>query len=91
MSRILPVRQVPGQASASSKLPPATTSIESAVSDWDDVDDHWGRDDDLVAASGLEQTRDDTDVGWGEALGDRSGHDADLERYLRERPPHHGD
>jgi hypothetical protein len=55
----------------------------------DDVDDHWGRDDYLVAASGLEQTRDDTDLGWGEAL---SGRDdaADLERFLRDRPPHHG-
>jgi hypothetical protein len=68
------------------------TTIEDAMTDWDDVDDNWGRDDDLVGASGLEQARDDTDLGWGEALSDRSGRDAaDLERYLRERPPHHGD
>jgi hypothetical protein len=63
------------------------------VTDWDDVDDAGERDDDLIAASGPEQAREDTDVGWGEALSDRSGHGdaADLERYLRERPPHHGD
>lgn len=66
------------------------------MTDWDDdMDDSWGRDDSLVAASGLEQTRDDTDHGWGELpLADRgAGRDdpADLERFLRERPPHHGD
>ena len=64
------------------------------MTDWDDdLDDSWGRDDHLVAASGLEQTRDDTDLGWGERLPDRSSGDdpADLERFLRERPPHHGD
>ncbi len=64
-------------------------TIISAMIDWDDVAEPWGSDDDLIAVSGLEQTRDDTDLGWGEAPG---GHDdeADLERYLRERPPHHG-
>jgi hypothetical protein len=66
------------------------------MTDWDDdLDDSWGRDDSLVAASGLEQTRDDTDLGWGElSPAERSaGRDdpADLERFLRERPPHHGD
>jgi len=66
------------------------------MNDWDDdMDDSWGRDDSLVAASGLDQTRDDTDIGWGElSSADRSsGQDdpADLERFLRERPPHHGD
>jgi hypothetical protein len=35
-----------------------------------------------------EQTSDDTDTGWGE---EPSRDDDDLERYLRERPPHHGD
>jgi hypothetical protein len=86
MSRILPVRQAPGQG------PAAGTIIEGAMADWDDLDDNWGRDDGLVVASGLEQTRDDTDLGWGEALSDRAGRDAaDLDRYLRERPPHHGD
>jgi hypothetical protein len=73
-------------------LPHDGTYHWGTVTDWDALDDNWGRDD-LVAASGLEQTRDDTDLGWGDALSDRSGHDdaADLERYLRERPPHHGD
>jgi hypothetical protein len=33
-----------------------------------------------------EQTSDDTDEAWGETP-DRD----DVERYLRERPPHHGD
>jgi hypothetical protein len=64
------------------------------MNDWDDeLDDSWGRDDHLVAASGFEQTRDDTDRGWGELSVDHpSGEDpADLERFLRERPPHHGD
>ena len=63
------------------------------MNDWDDdLDDSWGRDDHLVAASGLEQTRDDTDLGWGEPFADRSRDDAaDLDRFLRERPPHHGD
>ena len=65
------------------------------MSDWeDDLDDSWGRDDHLVTASGFEQTRDDTDLGWGDPPIDRSAHgedQADLERFLRERPPHHGD
>lgn len=64
------------------------------MSDWDDdLDDSWGRDDHLVAPSGMEQTRDDTDLGWGELFADRSGagDPEDLERFLRERPPHHGD
>lgn len=64
------------------------------MNDWDDdLDENWGRDDHLVAASGLEQTRDDTDLGWGELLDTSARRDdpADLERFLRERPPHHGD
>jgi len=66
------------------------------MSDWeDDRDDSWGRDDMpvLTSATGLEQTRDDTDVGWGERTWSDvgSGEDQDLERFLRERPPHHGD
>jgi hypothetical protein len=67
------------------------------MSDWDDEwDDSWGRDDlpVLASASGAEQTRDDVDVGWGERTwGDSLGApDAeDLERFLRDRPPHHGD
>lgn len=66
------------------------------MGDWeDDWDDSWGRDDRpvLTSATGLEQTRDDTDVGWGERTwSDGSGSsDDDLERFLRERPPHHGD
>jgi hypothetical protein len=36
-----------------------------------------------------EQTRDDTDEGWGERP--RSDEDAERERWLEEqRPPHHG-
>jgi hypothetical protein len=36
-----------------------------------------------------EQTRDDTDQGWGEPQRDE---ESDRERWLREqRPPHHGD
>lgn len=35
-----------------------------------------------------EQSGDDTDVGWGERP---EPEDGDLERYRRERPPHHGD
>ncbi len=62
------------------------------MNDWDDdMDDSWGRDDNLVAASGLEQTRDDIDVGWGETTPAGRDDPADLERFLRERPPHHGD
>jgi hypothetical protein len=63
------------------------------MGDWeDDWDDSWGRDDlpVLTSASGLEQTRDDTDIGWGERTWTESDSD-DLERFLRERPPHHGD
>jgi hypothetical protein len=37
-----------------------------------------------------EQTTDDSDRGWGERQEDASDSD-DLERFLRERPPHHGD
>lgn len=64
------------------------------MSDWDDEwDESWGRDDEpaLTAVSGLEQSRDDTDLGWGERTwAGGSGADADdLERFLRERPPHH--
>jgi hypothetical protein len=69
-----------------------------AMSDWDDdLDDSWGRDDYpalTTTASGLEQTRDDTDFGWGERTWTESGQsaqDEDLERFLRDRPPHHGD
>ena len=36
-----------------------------------------------------EQTADDTDLAWGDHRGD--GDSEDLERFLRERPPHHGD
>jgi hypothetical protein len=65
------------------------------MSDWeDDLDESWGRDDlpVLTAASGLEQTRDDLDIGWGERTwSDASAAGADdLERILRERPPHYG-
>ncbi|HEU5034322.1 MAG TPA: hypothetical protein VFT62_06140 [Mycobacteriales bacterium] len=42
-----------------------------------------GRDDEPVLP---EQTRDDTDVGWGD---DRRSEDDDLRRLLDERPPHH--
>jgi hypothetical protein len=67
------------------------------MGDWDDDwDESWGRDDQpvLTSASGLEQTRDDTDIGWGERTWTEasSGEDSDdLERFLRDRPPHHGD
>ena len=67
------------------------------MNDWDDDwDDSWGHDDHpalTTAPSGLEQTRDDTDLGWGERTWTDSGSSADddLERFLRERPPHHGD
>jgi hypothetical protein len=68
------------------------------MSDWDDDwDDSWGREEYpalTTATSGLEQTRDDTDLGWGERIWSDSGQlaqDEDLERFLRERPPHHGD
>jgi hypothetical protein len=62
------------------------------MNDWDDdMDDSWGRDDNLVAASGLDQTRDDTDAGWGELSLAGRDDPADLERFLAERPPHHGD
>lgn len=67
------------------------------MSDWeDDWDDSWGRDDlpVLTAASGLEQTRDDLDIGWGERTwtdGPGASDPDDLERFLRDRPPHYGD
>ena len=67
------------------------------MSDWDDdLDDSWGRDDLPVhtSPSGLEQTRDDLDVGWGERTwsdGASGFGDDDLERFLRDRPPHYGD
>jgi hypothetical protein len=60
----------------------------------DEYDDDWGRDErTLVAPSGYEQTRDDTDHGWGERTwsDNPSGSDPDLDRFLEERPPHHGD
>jgi hypothetical protein len=64
------------------------------MSNWDDDwDEDWGRADTPVPASGLEQTRDDTDLGWGERTwaetGSGSGDPDDVERFLRERPPHH--
>ena len=65
------------------------TIIDRTMTERDDVAEPCGPDDDLVTVSGLEQTRDDTDIGWGEAPGGRDD-EADLERYLRERPPHHG-
>lgn len=67
------------------------------MGDWeDDWDESWGRDElpVLTSSSGLEQTRDDTDLGWGERTwADASGEadPDDLERFLRDRPPHHGD
>jgi hypothetical protein len=67
------------------------------MSDWDDDwDDSWGRDDQpiLTSASGLEQTKDDTDFGWGDRIwtADAAADPGDdLERFLRERPPHHRD
>ncbi len=36
-----------------------------------------------------EQTADDTDLGWGERAVE--GDPDDLERFLVDRPPHHGD
>jgi hypothetical protein len=60
----------------------------------DEYDDDWGRDEHaLVSAAGFEQTRDDTDYGWGERTWSDApnGADPDLERFLAERPPHHGD
>lgn len=58
---------------------------------------HWGPDEGAVLP---EQTRDDTDEGWGELptamtdperLGPESSDALDDERLLREVPPHHGD
>jgi hypothetical protein len=66
------------------------------MGDWeDDLDESWGRDDlpILTSASGLEQTRDDLDIGWGERTWSDSpgASDAeDLDRFLRDRPPHYG-
>jgi hypothetical protein len=40
-----------------------------------------GPDDELLPG----QTRDDTDVGWGDAVDDED----DVGRFLDERPPHH--
>jgi hypothetical protein len=61
----------------------------------DEYDEDWGRDERaLVSPSGYEQTRDDTDYGWGERTWSDTpsgGTDPDLERFLAERPPHHGD
>ena len=61
----------------------------------DEYDEDWGRDERaLVSAAGYEQTRDDTDVGWGERTWSDTppgGVDPDIERFLAERPPHHGD
>jgi hypothetical protein len=69
------------------------------MGDWeDDWDDSWGRDDTpvLTSASGFEQTKDDTDIGWGERTWSEvsvsgAADSDDLERFLRDRPPHHGD
>jgi hypothetical protein len=37
-----------------------------------------------------QQSSDDTDDGWGERTGEGgAGHDADLARFLDEKPPHH--
>jgi len=38
-----------------------------------------------------EQTGDDTDSGWGDEESAADVAERDLDRYLRERPPHHGD
>lgn len=35
-----------------------------------------------------EQTSDDTDRGWGDERTSRTGEDPDIERLLREKPPH---
>ncbi|NYI07767.1 hypothetical protein [Allostreptomyces psammosilenae] len=35
------------------------------------------------------QTRDDTDAGWGERAGGGEDGASDLDRFLREKPPHH--
>lgn len=66
------------------------------MGDWeDDSDESWGRDDlrVLTSASGLEQTRDDLDIGWGERTwsdSPRASDAEDLDRFLRDRPPHYG-
>jgi hypothetical protein len=36
-----------------------------------------------------DQSVDDTDRGWGEHADERDPHD--VQRFLEERPPHHGD
>ena len=56
--------------------------------------DRWGRDGRCPGDAGLlpelpEHTADDSDQGWGEAP--PSSDPDDLERFLRERPPHHSD
>jgi hypothetical protein len=38
-----------------------------------------------------DQTRDDTDVGWGDDVRRDAEDDEDLRRLLDERPPHHID
>ncbi|MGW4896706.1 hypothetical protein ACWEQL_31275 [Kitasatospora sp. NPDC004240] len=38
-----------------------------------------------------QQSRDDTDAGWGERPGTGSGTGRGLDWYLSQRPPHHGD
>jgi hypothetical protein len=38
-----------------------------------------------------EQTADDTDIGWGDDESPADADARDLERYLRDRPPHHGE
>jgi hypothetical protein len=38
-----------------------------------------------------EQTGDDTDTGWGDDESEAAIAEREKERYLRERPPHHGD
>ncbi|MFB6892599.1 hypothetical protein ACFCX4_25170 [Kitasatospora sp. NPDC056327] len=38
-----------------------------------------------------QQSRDDTDSGWGDRPGAGEGTGRGLEWYLSQRPPHHGD
>lgn len=38
-----------------------------------------------------EQAGDDTDVGWGELPRGLVRDDEDVQRYLDDRPPHHGE
>ncbi len=36
-------------------------------------------------------TSDETDGGWGDEVASREGDPDDLDRFLRDVPPHHGD